>query len=369
MVEVLTGNAPALKSKKIIYGFFPYWNLKYSDQLNITSLTHFAYFAVDLNPDGTINIKNSKNEQEPGWNKLNSKSFEKLFYQTKLLSQKSVLTITAMDPETITSLTTDPLSSQTAVNSILEVYQDKQFDDINVDFEYVGVPDNSTRDGFTTFVRNLKTSCLSRNYKCQVDVDIFADSAEKLRLWDLSGLTPFTDHFIVMAYDYYRKTSYQAGPVAPIRGKCSPNSKHGDLCLEQDIITHLSQITKVLPSEKILLGIPFYGYEWQTASRDYLANTYPRTGTMASYSRIQSIFSDPTISSISAKWSDTSLSPYLIYEKSGKIYQIQFENPQSLEQKIKLVKSANLGGIAIWALGYESPHNDLWFPISNLSTP
>ncbi|PIR99988.1 hypothetical protein COT86_00970 [Candidatus Collierbacteria bacterium CG10_big_fil_rev_8_21_14_0_10_43_36] len=369
MIEALTGNTPSSKSNKIVYGFFPYWNLKLADKLNISLLTHFAYFAIDLNPDGTINKINSKKEQEPGWNKLQSSSFNKLHYQTKLLGQKSVITVTAMEPELINSLLTSQETSSVAIESILEVYQNNKFDNINIDFEYVGEPDQAVRDAFTLFIRNLKKSCSIINPKCQVDVDIFADTAEKYRLWDLLNLNQTVDHFIVMTYDYYRKNSTQSGPIAPITGKCNSSTPPNSPCLEQDILTHISQITKVLPSDKILLGIPFYGYEWQTSSADYLANTYPKTGILASYQRIQGLFSNPKVSSLSAKWSSVSLSPYITYTKDDKIYQIQFENSQSLEQKIKFVKSANLGGIAIWALGYETPYDDLWQPIKDFSTP
>ncbi len=368
LIEVMTGTSPAINSKKIVYGFFPYWNLKMSEDLNINQLTHFAYFAIDMNPDGTINKVNNNKEQEPGWNKLNSKAFEKLLYQTKVLGQKSVITVTAMDQDTISSLTENPQKSLTAVSSIMDIYRSKKFDDINIDFEYVGEPTKQTRDGFTFFIKSLKAACLSVNSNCEIDIDVFADSAEKYRLWDLQALEPLTNHIIVMAYDYYRKSSTQAGPVAPLRGKCNPNTMQ-EVCLNQDILTHISQFSKILPSEKIILGIPFYGYEWQTASENYLANTYPGTGSMASYSRIQSLFSNPKVSSISAQWSDLSLSPFLTYKEDGETFLIQYENAQSIDQKIKLVKSANLGGIAIWALGYETHYQELWQSIKSLTTP
>lgn len=370
LIETMIGSSPAIRSKKVIYGFFPYWNLKYSDQLYIQQLTHFAYFAVDLNPDGTINKVNSSKEQEPGWNKLNSKQVGSLLYQSKLLGQKTVLTITAMDPDLIESIAADPTHSQTAVNSIMTVYRDFGFEDINVDFEYVGEPTQNIRDGFTNFIKKLRVACKATNSRCSIDIDIFADAAAKIRLWDLRGLSSITDRFIVMAYDYYRKTSTQSGPVAPLIGKCneSPTSSSGK-CLDADIVTHLSLITKIIPSEKIILGIPFYGYEWQTASTDFLANTYPHTGALATYQRVQSLFSDPTISSLSAKWSESTLSPYLSYSKGNEIHQIYFEDAQSLEQKVKLVQSANLGGVAIWALGYETPYLDLWQPIHSLISP
>jgi hypothetical protein len=207
LIEVVTGNTVANKSPKIVYGFFPYWNLKFADELNIESLTHFAYFALDLNPNGTINKKNQANELEPGWNKLNSKETQKILYQSKLLGQKTVLTVTAMDPDLIESIVNQPDHSRTAITSILNSYQSFQFDDINVDFEYVGEPSAQTRNNFVSFIASLKKDCLAINPKCSIDIDIFGDTASKYRLWDLAALVPHTDRFIAMFYDYYRKTS------------------------------------------------------------------------------------------------------------------------------------------------------------------
>jgi spore germination protein YaaH len=369
LIGSLIGNSPAIRSKKVIYGFFPYWNLKYAEQLNIQSLTHFAYFAVDLNPDGTINKKINLVESEPGWNKLRSKDTGKLLYQSKLLGQKTVIVITAMQPETIEGILSSPENKREAIDSIMAVYKDYGFDDINIDFEYVNAGDKTLRDNFVGFITDLRFACVSYKSHCQIDIDTFANVAENPRLWDLQQLEPVTDKFIIMAYDYYRKSSPQAGPVAPIKGKCTSVYSREKNCLEKDIITHLSQISKLIPSSKIILGIPFYGYEWQTASPDFLANTYPGTGALATYQRIQSLFQDTEISSLSAKWSASTLSPYLVYEKNDQIFQIHFENAQSLEPKIKLVESADLGGIAIWALGYEGVSQDLWTPINTLFRP
>jgi spore germination protein YaaH len=169
-----------------------------------------------------------------------------------------------------------------------------------------------------------------------------------------------------MFYDYYRKSSTQAGPVAPLTGICKKNQTDST-CLEQDIITHLAKMTRLMPSEKILLGVPFYGYEWQTASDNFLANTYSKTGSLATYQRIQKLFTNEKVSSISAKWSLSTFSPYLSYIEDEKMYQIHFENAQSLAYKMELVKTANLGGVAIWALGYETPHTDIWSPIESLN--
>ena len=355
--------APQKQTGRVVYGFFPYWNLKYADKLHINELTHFAYFAIDLNKDGSINKKVNNKELEPGWNKLRSNELKKILYQIKLLNQRSVITVTAMDTDLIESIIQNDSNRENAINSILDIYRSENYDGINIDFEYVGLPDETTRKLFTSFVNSIKNRCMVINTNCQIDIDVFADSGRKPRLQNLKDLSTVADHIIVMTYDYYRKTSTQAGPVAPLRGACTDQITTN--CLEQDINTNISEITKLVPSNKIILGIPFYGYEWQTVNTDFLSNTYSKTGSLASYQRIMSIFGDPKVSSVSAHWSSSTLSPYLSYVEDNNIYQIQFEDPRSLEMKLNLVKSAGLGGIAIWAIGYEVPYLDIWQPISD----
>ncbi len=356
---------PSTKNKRIVYGFLPYWNLKYAKELQINHLTHLAYFGLDLKSDGTANKKVNARELEPGWNKLNSDTTKNILYQSKLLNQKTVLTVTAMEPEIISSIVNNQTYTQNSINDILQVYKDFNFDGINIDFEYVGIPDEVTKKNFTNYIKLINQECKKSYPKCFIDIDIFGDTAEKNRLWNLEELHPHVSHIIVMAYDYYRKSSSQAGPVAPLTGSCKGQSDNP--CLEHDILQHISLITKKVPQNKIILGIPFYGYEWQTASEDFLANTYPKTGSIATYQRIQEIITNPETSSLSAKWSNSTLSPYLVYYEDKKIKQIHYENQQSLKLKIDVLNATNLGGMAIWALGYEVPYQDLWQPIFEMN--
>lgn len=365
----LLGTIPAFQQavyhpKKVVYGFLPYWNIKVADQIPIRYLTHVAYFGIDLNSDGSIMTHMNRRELEPGWNKLSSNEFSQLRRQLKLLGKKTILTVRGMDNDQISSIVNNSQNRQLAIASILDVAQEQQFDGINVDFEYVGNPDNNTKRNFTEFVQVLAQTCRSTIPECEMSLDIYADSAVKNRLWDLPNLAPIMDHVLVMTYDYYRPSSNQAGPIAPLRGKCTPQNPTTP-CLEYDVTTSVADIIKVIPSNKLLMGIPFYGYEWQTAGTNFLANTYPKTGGIATYKRIQSLFSDPDISDLTASWSATTMSPYLSYTEKGKTYQIQYEDARSLGYKLDLVNQSNLAGIGIWALGYETPLEDLWITIAN----
>lgn len=351
---------------KIAFGFLPYWNLKLANELTVKPLTHLAYFGIDLTPTGEIKKYDRPGEKEPGWNKLNSDQYSLLHRQLKILGKKVILVVLAMEIKQIDTLLGSVENRNNAVNSILTVYTEKEFAGLNVDFEYMGYPTEETRKNFTLFVSDLTARCKAIDKKCEVSLDVFADSAIKNRLYDLSALGKIVDQIIVMAYDFYRPGSTQSGPVAPLRGKCnSTNFSSPSPCLDYDVVTSIGDINKFIPSYKIILGVPFYGYEWQTVDASFLANTYPKTGVVATYKRIQGLFGNDKISSLSASWSNLTLTPYLSYVENDKTYQIHYEDTASLKLKIDFVHQAKMGGLAIWALGYEIPYQELWQTISN----
>ena len=366
LIESLPPLAPIFNKpgQKIAFGFLPYWNLKLANELTVKPLTHLAYFGIDLTPTGEIKKYDRPGEKEPGWNKLNSDQYSLLHRQLKILGKKVILTVLAMETDQIDTLLAGEQSRSKAIDSILTVYTEKEFDGLNIDFEYMGYPNQTTRDNFTKFVTTLSQRCKLISANCELSIDVFADSAIKSRLYDLSALGKIVDQIIVMAYDFYRPSSTQSGPVAPLRGKCNRDSKTTP-CLDYDIVTSIGDIAKFVESYKIILGIPFYGYEWQTVDDSFLANTYPKTGSLATYKRIQGLFGNEKISSLSASWSNLTLTPYLSYVEADKTYQIHYEDAASLKLKINFIHQAKMGGLAIWALGYEIPYQDLWQTISN----
>ncbi len=379
LIESLRELAPTYRrpGNKTVFGFLPFWNMKDSTKLYIRSLTHLAYFGIDLTADGVIKKYDKPGEKEPGWNKLNSEAFTILSRQIKLLGKKLILVVRAMDTDQIESLVNSDVNRENAIDSVLQVVSDKQFDGVNIDFEYMGYPNQTTRDNFTKFVSDLSQRCKLISVNCELSLDIFADSAIKERLYDLPSLAKAVDLVIVMAYDFYRPSSLQAGPVAPLRGKCSafPSPKLGEggtstlggevHCLDYDVITSIGDITRSIPPAKILLGVPFYGYEWQTVDTQFLARTYPQTGQTATYKRVRELLDNDQESSLAATWSGTTFTPYLSYSKDGDTYQIHYEDDNSLKLKIEFVHQAKLAGLAIWALGYELPYTNLWLTLDN----
>jgi spore germination protein YaaH len=108
--------------------------------------------------------------------------------------------------------------------------------------------------------------------------------------------------------------------------------------------------------QKIVLGIPLYGYEWRTRNADYKSRTYG-SGTTASYDRVKKLIEDK---GLIPAWDSTASSPWLAYKDNGKIWQIYFEDMKSLAIKFELARQLKLSGIAFWAMGYEGNNKEIW---------
>jgi spore germination protein YaaH len=334
---------------KEIIGFLPFWNIKEEESQRYHLLTQVAFFALEIDGQGNIKKLKEDNTEEPGWTAYKSQSFGAIYRKAKESGTKVILTIQALDSDVITSLVNDPEKRKRTIKQTLEIINLKNLDGVNIDFEFSGVPTYKTTQNFTQFVKEFKDALSEKNPNLTLTIDVFADSVKKVRLWNIPKLANHVDHIIIMAYDFHRASSQVAGPIAPIRGA----PKHW----EYDLSKMLSDFSKVVSLEKIILGVPYYGYEWQTSSDKPYTTTYPGTGSTATYKRIKSIIENKNPN---LNWDEIALSPRLTYTEQGKTFQIYYENEISLGLKYDLVNESGLAGIAIWALGYDGEHSNLW---------
>lgn len=328
------------EKKKVILGFLPFWNIKYESSIRYHQLTDIAFFGLDVAPDGTIKTKTKDGFEEPGWTAYQSASFGAIVRKAHDRNSRIILTLRAFDNNTIESIVLNKKKQDTLIAETIEILKLKSLDGVNIDFEYVGSPPKNVRDKFTEFVQKFHADCSQLTSHCSLSIDTYADAATEHRLWDISALVPFVDHIVVMAYDFTRPSSDYSGPVAPL----------------DQIKEAIQSFLSMVPSEKILLGVPYYGYEWPTYSKEPISKTKD-VGYIATYKRIKELVTDP--GSILG-WDNKSFTPYVISTSSGKTSQIFYDDTRSLSLKYDFVNEANLGGIAIWALGYDSPNAELW---------
>jgi len=338
---------PVNNKPKIVYGFLPYWNLSRAELP--TTLTHVAYFALSVSPTGSL-TQGVDEEGTTAYNRMQSEAFLEAL-QTKqdrdIASEIVIKQFASDDLQTFLNSSKAQENFYTQLDSVLLAYP---FTGVNLDFE-INTGGTAIQDRFTNFVKNLDDHLARRHPNVQLSIDVFASAAEGGNIWNLEDLEPYVDYIIVMAYDFHRRNSPQTGPVAPLLGSETWSS---------NINSHLKDILIQVPPQKVVLGIPFYGYEWQTTSANATALTYPDTGRTATYERVQELLANKDQNGAIEQWNEESLSPYLTYKEDGKQYVLYFDNSRSISYKMDYINQLGLGGVAIWALGYEGETVELW---------
>lgn len=358
--SILSPNASKSLPTRQIIGFLPFWQMASIENLRFPILTEIIYFGLRINEKGEIETKDSDGNREQGAARLDSDTFKKLQKKAKESNTKLSLAIILQDNEKVETFLSDKDAWERLVENVSALIDQQNLSGINLDFEYSGIPGKETVAGYTNFVTNfvheLKThypASPAGGPSLTVSVDITADAIRKSRLYDVGELAKVADFIILMGYDFYRPSSSVAGPIAPLTGKET---------YEYDVTSAALDFLKFVPKEKLILGVAYYGWDFPTVDENKGSSVEKRPDesvALSTYKRTRRLMEErnPDI-----RFDEESQTPWMIYRDpdTNGIRQVWFENEISLAKKYDLVNKENLSGIAIWALGYDGDHDDLW---------
>ncbi len=332
------------QQKMEILGFQPFWLIDQADSEYSSYASHLTYFGLQIADDGSIRTLNNEVEAEPGWNNLNTSRMQNLLQQAK--EDEIVLSIAVqnVNEDSIATMMEDPQNAAlNLVNDMEPIMKKNGFTDLNLDIEsFVDVP-IEMQQAFTLFVQTVSEEVQSRQLGT-VSIDITPMSLIRQRLTSTKNISPFVDRIILMAYDYTYQGSYSTGPVAPVNGAGTVR--------ELDVDSSIQELLRVAPKEKVLLGIPTYGYEWETLSDEPGAAIIPGTGKTASAKRVQQL--KHSCRDCKTVTDPVSKQPYLIMKEGSYFRQLFYVDEDSLKAKLELAQKHKLQGVAIWAFGYET---------------
>ncbi len=331
------------KTKEVI-GFLPYWLISKAKADYSPYITNLSYFALTVDTDGSILKLTSPIEAEPGWYALNSGKADSFFATAKKNNVELSLTVFNGDREMIDELVSDPITHATNLaDDVIPVMKEYEFKELNLDIESTKDASQEARENFTTFMKELKNKLKDEGFT--MTVDITGMDLLKQTLIDPKAAGSIADHVLVMTYDFHYPGSFVTGAVAPLGG--------AGVSAEYDVTSAIEKAKAIMPSEKVLLGAPLYGYEWETISDIPRAGVIPGTGITASNSRIEEILT--TCSTCSASFDKTAMESYIIYRdtETDTFHQLFYPDKESTLAKTKFAIEQNLGGIGLWALGYE----------------
>ena len=224
---------------------------------------------------------------------------------------------------------------------LADLAENKGYDGLQIDFEAINATD---QDLLTDFMEAVEREFRPRGLI--VSQAIVARSSDAISVWggayDYDALGRINDFVTVMAYDFTSTGSSTPGAVAPI-------------WWVDDVLTYARQH---MPPEKIYLGVPFYGRDWNTDAGP------PATSIgFVTASRLLTE-ADEAVGGFSAQHG----SPWFRYrDEEGDRHEVWYENAESLELKLALALEHGVGGFAAWRIGHEDPRN--WGIIASIETP
>lgn len=235
-------------------------------------------------------------------------------------------------------LMANPEIQDILINNILITIEKKGYYGLDIDFEYI--PQQYAQE-FASFISKATTRLNEKGYICMVALAPKTSGTQTGLLYEahnyaLAGNA--ANLTLLMTYEW----GYAYGPpmaVAPINN------------VERVISYGVSEI----PSQKILMGIPMYGYDWPlpfikgettavSLSPQQAIELALRTGSEISYD-------------------NNSQAPYFYYSQDNIQHVVWFEDASSVFTRTELITKYNLSGGGFWNINRYFPQ--CWLVMNN----
>lgn len=348
------------KPRHEVFGFAPYWTFNKLDNVDFSTLTTFAYFGVEV--DGSGNLDRTG----VGYQTFRSEKATEIFKKAHSNGTRVVLTVTQMKNGPILELMDNPEAQANMINQTVAEVKNRGIDGINVDLEYTGDPGSEYRVKFSTFVKNLTDKMHQEVPNSRVTVSVYASAVKEPKIYDIGSVAAAADGIFMMAYDFAVAGSDNAIPTAPLYG-------HKEGKYWYDISTAVEHFVAQMPSEKLILGVPWYGYNYAVnapqvkAARNKGYYSYYKKGRrtysyfvpIRSHAQTYSIVQND-IEATQSGWDEYGQVGWKAYQAGGTWRMIFMDDPKSLAIKYDFAKEKNLAGIGMWALGFDEGKSDMW---------
>lgn len=335
-----------------ITGWIPYWRSEAGVQSilpNLGSLTEVNPFIYTVKIDGRLNEASSLSA--PEWQTLRAAAKEK--------SVKFIPTVTWANPDAIDNVLRDSTKRQAHIQGIAQAVFGNNLDGVDIDYEGKYA---RTRPYFSLFLKELTEAIgYDKWVMCTIESRTPLDSRfakpedipkDIEYANDFSEINKWCDRIRIMAYDQGRfdlkLNAANAHPYAPVADK---------VWVEKVMTLAAQEIDK----EKLLIGVPTYGYEY---------DMFTASDGTTDYSRLWS-FNPGYATELAQKLGLTpSRGPYgemlLIYPASkapdgvvplpNATRILSWSDADSIREKAELAKRLGLRGISLFKLDGGQDH-------------
>ncbi|KAM5499911.1 putative chitinase [Microsporum canis] len=339
-------------------GYFEGWNYEHPcdtihpSKINYKPWTHLNYAFATINPDHTLGTMGYYDEEF-------YRAFTNL--KTKKPSLKCFLSVGGWDAggRVFSVMANSADSRKVFIESVVKTLEEFGFDGLDVDWEYPVAEDRGgSKPDFKNYVSLLRELKDAFGTKYGLSMAIPA-SYWYLRGFDLKNMAKYVDWFNVMSYDIHGTWD---GHSAWTKEVINPHTNLTEISYGLDLLWRNS-----VPSEKVLLGLGFYGRSFTLG--DPRCNipgcSFKRTGNENSGGARpgRCTLNSGTLSNYEINRILKSKSPELVYNDEAGVNWITWENDQwvsfddsrTLKQKASFANNLCLGGTFAWALDLGGP--------------
>lgn len=202
---------------------------------------------------------------------------------------------------------------------------EKGYKGLNVDFEYILAED---RDAYTAFVGRLTEVMNLFDYRVSVALAPKTSAEQAGVLYegmDYRGLGEAANEVFLMAYEW----GYTYGPpmaVAPL----------------DEVRRVLDYAVTEIPTDKIILGMPNYGYAWPLP----FERGVTRARTLGNIEAVQLAITY----GVPIQFDEEAKAPYFHYWQYGINHEVWFEDARSVSSSMELIEDYRLRGGGYWHL-------------------
>ena len=226
--------------------------------------------------------------------------------------------------ETLSEILADNEARNRLIDSILYELDSKGYYGLNLDMEYISPQD---RESYNDFLRSLSERLRAGGYILAVSLapKLSADQTGLLyESHDYRTQGEIADYVIIMTYEW----GYTYGPplaVSPIN----------------EVRRVLDYAVTDIPSEKILMGMPNYGYDW---TLPYMRGTAAQSVGFIEATELALRYG------AQIEYDEQSQTPYFNYTEGGVNHVVWFDDPRSIEAKLALIDEYSLAGVSYWTV-------------------
>lgn len=330
-----------------VFGFAPYWTISKMDDVDWNALTTFAYFSIPLNTDGSFDTFSYE------YSVLENGKVDHLFEKAKQHGVRRVVTLTEMDAPDVRAFLDDPSAWDRTASDSVNLINSRKLDGINIDIEYMP-SDAHYRDRFSQFISRYSTILNEQLDDPYITVSVIASSEKDGKIYDIGRISKDVDGIFMMAYDFYYPGSEKIGPSAPLYGY---NGGSGPFWY--DVSTAVNDFLRVAPSNKIILGIPYYGWNYPAYTPE--PNTDVVYGSRGFATTNEKVDGNQLLTTTPlGGWDDLAKVSWRGYWDENGWHVVYMEDQKSLEYKFDFAKNKKLAGVGFWALGFDAGTDANW---------